>query len=51
MNQIAAVKAAVTALSGEMLEAFAVHCLRHPEQFSSPEQAVEEAVRAVVRGR
>jgi DNA-binding FrmR family transcriptional regulator len=51
MNQIAAVKAAVTALSGEALEAFALHCMRHPEDFPSPEQAVEQAVRALVRGR
>ena len=49
MNQLAAVKAAVSALSGELLESFALHCLRHPEQFSSPEQAVEQAVRALVR--
>lgn len=51
MNQIAAVKAAVTSLSGEALEAFALHCLRHPEEFPSPERAVEQAVRALVRGR
>ena len=50
INQVAAVRAAVTALSGEMLEAFALRCLRHPEDFSSPEVAVEEAVRLLVRG-
>lgn len=50
LNQIAAVRAAVTALSGEMLEAFALRCLRHPEDFASPEQAVEQAVQALVRG-
>jgi DNA-binding FrmR family transcriptional regulator len=50
MNQVAAVKAAVTALSGELLEAFALRCLRHPEEFQSPEAAVEQAVRALVRG-
>ena len=50
MNQVAAVRAAVTALSGEMLEAFALRCLKHPEDFPSPEQAVEQAVRALVRG-
>lgn len=49
LNQLAAVKAAVTALSGEMLESFAVYCLRHPDEFTSPEQAVEQAVRAIVR--
>ena len=50
MQQIASVKAAVNALSGEVLEAFALRCLRHPEEFASPEAAVEQAVRAVVRG-
>lgn len=50
MNQLAAVKAAVAALSGEMLEAFALRCLRHPEDFPSPEHAIEQAVRAIVRG-
>lgn len=49
MNQVAAVKAAVNALSGEMLGTFALHCLRHPMEFASPEQAIEEAVRALVR--
>lgn len=49
INQLAAVRAAVTALGGEMLEVFALHCLRHPEEFGSPEKAVEEAVRAIVR--
>lgn len=49
INQIAAVKAAVNALSGEMLEAFALRCLRHPEEFSSPESAIEQAVRTLVR--
>lgn len=51
LNQVAAVRAAVTGLSGELLETFALHCLRHPEDFPSPERAVEEAVRALVRGR
>ena len=37
MNQVAAVKAAVNALSGEMLGSFALHCLRHPMEFASPE--------------
>ena len=50
MNQIASMKAAITSLSGEMLEAFALHCLRNPDQFESPERAVEQAVQALVRG-
>lgn len=51
LNQVAAIRAATTALSGQLLETFALHCLRHPEEFPSPEQAVEEAVRALVRSR
>lgn len=50
MNQIAAVKAATNVLSAEMLEMFALRCLHHPEEFSSPEAAVEQMVRALVRG-
>jgi len=49
MNQVAAARAAITALSGEMLEAFALRCLQHPEEFPSPEKAIEQAVRALVR--
>jgi DNA-binding FrmR family transcriptional regulator len=49
MNQLAAVKAAVNSLSGELLEAFALRCLQHPEEFPSPQLAVEQAVRALVR--
>jgi DNA-binding FrmR family transcriptional regulator len=50
MNQIAAIKAAVNALSGEVLEAFALRCLLHPEEFPSSQEAVEQAVKALVRG-
>jgi DNA-binding FrmR family transcriptional regulator len=49
VHQIASVKAAINSLSGEMLEMFALHCLRHPDQFESPERAVEQAVQALVR--
>jgi CsoR family transcriptional regulator, copper-sensing transcriptional repressor len=49
MQQVSAVKSAVNSLSAEMLEAFALHCLRHPEAFPSPDAAVEQMVRAVVR--
>jgi CsoR family transcriptional regulator, copper-sensing transcriptional repressor len=49
MNQLAAVKAAVNSLSGELLEAFALRCLQHPEEFPSAQQAVEQAVKALVR--
>jgi DNA-binding FrmR family transcriptional regulator len=46
---MAAVKAAVNALSGELLEAFALRRLQHPEEFPSPRNAVEQAVKALVR--
>lgn len=43
LHRIASIKAAASAPSGEMLEAFALYCLHHPEEFISPEQAVERA--------
>lgn len=49
LNQIAAIKAATNALSVEMLEAFALHCFRNADKFADPEQAVSDAVRALVR--
>ncbi len=49
LDQVASIKAAVNALSGEMLEMFALHCLSHPEDFPSAEKAIEEMVRVVVR--
>ena len=49
LDQVASIKAAVNALSGEMLEMFALHCLSHPEDFPSHEKAIEEMVRVVVR--
>lgn len=49
LNQVAAIKAAVHALGAEVLESFALYCLRHPETFDSPEDAVDKAVRALVR--
>jgi CsoR family transcriptional regulator, copper-sensing transcriptional repressor len=49
MNQLASVRAAVNSVSGEMLEAFTLFCLRHPEEFESPEKAIEQAVQALVR--
>jgi len=49
LNQVAAVKAATNALSAEVLEAFALHCFRNVDQFTNPEEAVAEAVRALVR--
>ncbi len=49
VQQVAAIKSAVTSLSGELLEAVALRCLRHPADFDSPEEAVAEAVRLLVR--
>lgn len=49
VTQLAAIKAAVNTLSGELLEAYALRCLKHPGEFDTPERAVEEAVRALVR--
>lgn len=49
INQVAALKAAVNSVSGEMLEAFAIKCMREPGMFESPEQAIEEVVRVLVR--
>lgn len=50
MNQMASIKAAINSVSGELLEAFALHCLRNPDQFASPEDAVTQAVQSLVRG-
>lgn len=49
VNQVAAIKAATNVLSTEFLESFALHCLRNADQFPSPEAAISEAVRALVR--
>jgi DNA-binding FrmR family transcriptional regulator len=49
INQVAAVKAAVNALSGEMLESFALYCLRNPDEFEVPEEAVARVVQTLVR--
>jgi DNA-binding FrmR family transcriptional regulator len=49
LNQLAAIKAAVNGLSGELLEAYLLRCMQHPDEFSSPQTAVEEAVKALVR--
>ncbi len=50
MNQVAAIKAATHALSGEMLEQFARYCMTHPDDFPSREQAIAQMVSAIVRG-
>ena len=40
-DQVASVKAAVSSLSGETLEAFAMLCVHHPEEYPSANQAIE----------
>lgn len=49
MNQISAMRSASHALSTELLEEFALHCLRNPESFPSPEKAVAQMVGMVAR--
>jgi DNA-binding FrmR family transcriptional regulator len=49
IDQVASIKAAVNALSGEMLEAYAVHCLTNAAGLESPVREIEEAVRVIVR--
>lgn len=49
IDQVAAAKAAMNALSVDMIEAFAMYCLRNPDEFASPEGAVEQAVKALAR--
>ena len=49
IDQVASIKAAVNSLSGEFLEAYAVHCLTNAASLESPERAIEDAVRVIVR--
>jgi len=49
LDQTASIKAATNALTGQVLEAFALYCLHHPDEFASPEEAVAQTVRALVR--
>lgn len=49
LTQLIAMRAAVNALAGELLEHFALRCVRYPEEFASPEDAVKKAVYALVR--
>ncbi len=50
IDQISAAKAALNALSADMIETFAIYCLRNPGDFGTPEGAVDQAVKAIVRG-
>ncbi len=49
MTQIASMKAAATSLNARLLEDFALYCLRNPEEFHSPEEAVRQMLQAMVR--
>ena len=49
LDQIASIKAAINGLSAEAVEAFALHCMAHPDQFESPDEAVAQMVRTVIR--
>ena len=49
IDQMAAAKAAMNGLSADMIEAFATYCLRNPDRFDSADDAVEQAIKAVVR--
>jgi DNA-binding FrmR family transcriptional regulator len=50
IDQLTAVKAAVNALSVDMVEAFALYCLSNPDEFATQQSAIEQAVKALVRG-
>lgn len=49
MHQLMALKAATHGLSTELLEQFALHCLRNQDEFPSPEQTVAQLVSMVSR--
>lgn len=49
LTQIASIRAAVNSLNGELLEAYLLFCIQTPDDFGSPEKAIQQAVRALVR--
>ncbi len=49
LDQTASIRAALSALTGVMLESFALHCLANSSDYPSPERAIESMVRTVVR--
>lgn len=49
LTQLASIRAAVSSLNGELLESYLLRCMQHPDEFGSPEKAVQQAVRALVR--
>lgn len=50
MQQVSSARSAMASLSGEMLESYALNCIRHPDQFDSASDAIEHAIRVVARG-
>ncbi len=49
MTQMAAMRAATQSVTIRMLEEFALHCLRNPDEFASPEQSVADMIGVVTR--
>ncbi len=49
LDQIASIKAAINGLSAEVAEVFVLHCISHPDQFDSPNEAVAQMVRTMLR--
>jgi DNA-binding FrmR family transcriptional regulator len=49
IDQLTAVKAAINGLGVDMIETFALYCLRNPDEFADAQEAVAEAVRALAR--
>ncbi len=49
LDQVAAVRAATDALTGVIAKAVALHHLRHPTEFATPEDAVARAMQALTR--
>lgn len=49
LTQLAAIRAAVNSLNGELLEAYLLRCVQNPDEFGSLEKAIQQSVRALVR--
>jgi CsoR family transcriptional regulator, copper-sensing transcriptional repressor len=49
IDQLASVKAAVNVLNASLFETIALHCLRSPDQFETPEEMIDQMTRLLVR--
>jgi DNA-binding FrmR family transcriptional regulator len=49
IEQIASMRAAMASLTGEMLESFAINCIRNPDDAEDATDAVQKMVRILVR--